>query len=46
MTKRLYSYLEKEFRYCNNKKYHKYFEEWVINLTENQIYYYEKLWLK
>ena len=33
-------YLWKEFR-CNNiPKYHKYFDEWLENLTDDQIKFY------
>lgn len=46
MDKRLYTYLEKEWRYNNHKKYQKYFNEWVVNLTDIQIHYYRHLWMK
>lgn len=35
-------WLEKEFNLCNHKKYHKYCQEWISNLTENQIEGFEK----
>ena len=35
-------YLHKRFHFDNHKKYHKYFNEWFINLTENQLYYFKK----
>lgn len=37
MTDELYAWLEKEFKYSNHKKYHKYFKEWVDNINEAQI---------
>lgn len=37
----LYEWIEKQFYYSNHKKYHKYFKEWVSNLTEDQIRYFE-----
>jgi hypothetical protein len=40
----LYKYLQDEWKRNNSSKYQKYFEEWVNNLTENQIYYYNNLW--
>ena len=46
MSEALYQYLKNEWRNNNLTKYQKYFEEWVSNLTETQIYYYNKLWLK
>jgi hypothetical protein len=46
MNDKLYQYLKKEFEFNNLKKYLKYFDEWVNNLTLNQIEYYKKLWLK
>lgn len=42
----LYEYLKNEWKENNLPKYQKYFEEWVNNLTDIQIYYYNKLWLK
>ena len=37
MTKELHDWLEKEFIMSNHKKYHKYFKEWINNLTNDQI---------
>lgn len=37
MTKELYNWLEKEWRFNNHVKYQKYFKEWVLNLTPDQI---------
>ena len=37
MTKELHDWLEKEFSMNNHKKYHKYFKEWIKNLTNDQI---------
>jgi hypothetical protein len=42
----LLKYLHENFKNSNHPKYHKHFNEWLNNLTENQIYYYNKLWLK
>lgn len=42
MTEILFNWLEERFRLDNHKKYHKYFDEWVSNLTSNQITYFEK----
>lgn len=41
MDTKLKEYIEKDFKWNNLKKYHKYFEEWVSNLTPNQIRYWE-----
>lgn len=38
----LYNWLEERFRLDNHKKYHKYFNEWVSNLTRDQINSFEK----
>ena len=43
---KLYKYLEDNWKLNNSPKYQKYFKEWVGNLTENQRYYYNCLWLK
>lgn len=40
MTKQLKSYLWQEFSKNNLPKYYKYFEQWVSNLTDNQIAYF------
>jgi hypothetical protein len=40
MNKILYTYLEREWRYCNHTKYQHYFKSWVNNLTESQIHYF------
>lgn len=37
MYKELYDWLESEFYRSNIKKYHKYFNEWINNLTGDQI---------
>ena len=37
MSNELLLWLEKEFKYSNHKKYHKYFNEWVNNITESQV---------
>lgn len=46
MSNELYQYLKNEWRENNLPKYQRYFEDWAKNLTETQIYYYNKLWLK
>ena len=40
MTEQLYTYLQLRFCKENHVKYHKYFEEWVQNITNNQIHYF------
>ena len=40
MTEQLYTYLQLRFYNENHVKYHKYFEEWVQNITNNQIHYF------
>jgi len=42
----LYRYLDEEWRKNNSPKYQQYFKEWVNNLTDIQIYYYNTLWIK
>ena len=46
MSDRLYIYLKFEWEKNNLPKYKKYFDNWINNLTENQIYYYNTLWFK
>lgn len=41
MTQILYNYLQERFYKNNHDKYRKYFEEWVTNLTDSQLYYFE-----
>lgn len=36
------SWLENEFKKSNHKKYRKYCQEWISNLTENQIEGFER----
>lgn len=38
----LYEWLREEFYNSNVSKYRKYFEEWVINITPNQIQGFEE----
>lgn len=45
MTQELHYYLQKEWMKNNHPKYHKYFEEWVVNITPNQIHYFTYLWM-
>ena len=35
-------YLRKMWRVSNHAKYQKYFDEWYENLTNTQIYYFNK----
>lgn len=35
-------YLEKEWIAMNHPKYHKYFRDWVVNITDNQTLYFKK----
>lgn len=42
MTKEMYTYLQQRFYSNNHVKYRKYFEEWVQNVTEVQLMYFEK----
>jgi len=38
----LFDYLRERFYRNNHAKYRKYFDEWVSNITENQLFYFEK----
>ena len=42
MDKVLYNWLEKQFYHDNHKSYHKYLKEWIDNITDSQIQYFEK----
>lgn len=42
MTTEMYTYLQQRFYKNNHNKYSKYFEEWVQNVTETQLMYFEK----
>ncbi len=42
MDKEMYEYLRKRFYQNNHTKYRKYFEEWVKNVVDTQIMYFEK----
>lgn len=42
MTKEMYTYLQQRFYRNNHVKYYKYFEDWVQNVTEVQLMYFEK----
>ena len=46
MDKNLRLYLETEWRNNNPPKYQHYFNNWYQKLTDNQIYYYNYLWMK
>lgn len=37
MEKDLRDWLEQRFYYDNHKKYHKYFNEWVLGVNDDQI---------
>lgn len=41
MTEEMYTYLRQRFYRSNHTKYRKYFEEWVNNVTDNQLRYFE-----
>lgn len=38
----LFDYLRDRFYRNNHAKYRKYFDEWISNITENQLFYFEK----
>lgn len=40
MEPSLKEYLTKRFLYNNHRKYHKYLDEWINNLTQEQIWYF------
>lgn len=40
MTKEMHNYLQQRFYRNNHPKYHKYFEEWVQNVTDTQLMYF------
>lgn len=42
MNDKLYNWLEKEFYTSNHPKYRRYFKEWVSNLTDAQIFSFER----
>ena len=46
MNDKLYQYLKEQWKTNNLPKYQKYFGEWVNNLTDYQIYYYNLLWVR
>jgi hypothetical protein len=43
MNKLLYNWLKYQWKINNSNKYQKYFEEWISNLTENQILGFNKM---
>lgn len=43
MEEDLYKWLEKQWLLSNNRKYHKYFKEWIDNITENQIFHFNRM---
>jgi hypothetical protein len=38
----LFDYLRERFYKNNHTKYRKYFDEWINNVTETQLFYFEK----
>lgn len=42
MSEVLYEWLKRMWYRDNHKKYHKYFDEWISNVTNIQIDYFEK----
>jgi len=38
----LEKYLEYRFKFNNRNSYHRYFEEWVKNITVDQLLYFER----
>lgn len=43
MNKILYEWLKNEWKISNHVKYQKYFDEWVKNLTPEQISGFDKM---
>lgn len=43
MNDQLYVWLEKEWFMCNQSKYHSYFKEWITNIVDSQIEYFDKM---
>ena len=41
LSENVKQYLWEEFRRNNIPKYHKYFDEWIKNLTDKQIIFYK-----
>jgi hypothetical protein len=37
MDTQLYNWLQQQFYYSNHTKYRKYFEEWISNITPDQV---------
>ena len=49
LNNKFYTYLEQRFKEDNLKKYHIHYDEYISNLTKNQLYYFHKdykKWLK
>lgn len=42
MTDILYNYLKESWLKSNHRKYHKYFVEWISNITSQQEFFFEK----
>lgn len=43
MNRTLYEWLKSEWKDCNHVKYQKYFDEWIKNLTNDQILGFDKM---
>lgn len=43
MNDKLYEWLKTHWRYNNHPKYLKYFDDWVENITENQIIHFNRM---
>lgn len=46
MNSELKEFLWKEWKFNTLPKYYKYFDEWINNLTESQMTFYEYVWMK
>jgi hypothetical protein len=44
MSEELYNKLKEEFYRCNHIKYRKYFEEWISNVTIEQMLWWGVHW--
>ena len=46
LNQTIYNKLKASFKRTNQKKYHKFFDEWVVNVNHSQIYNYNnELWI-
>lgn len=47
LNQTLYNRLKKDFKRRNQKKYHKYCDDWVVNIEYNQVYNYNnQYWIE